>query len=97
LGVAAAATNRSARSCTAALDASVTHGGQRAIPSGFERDGDQRLRDLNEGAAAWCAIATIGSEVTLVGGIVYSVRLLRHNQVAKSQRYCWPDCRVRRV
>jgi len=26
-------------------------------------------RDLNEGAAAWCAIATIGSGVTLVGGI----------------------------
>ncbi|MEM9457492.1 MAG: hypothetical protein AAGF11_25155 [Myxococcota bacterium] len=54
-------------------------------------------RDLNEGAAAWCAIASIGSAVTMVGGIVYSVRLLRHNEVPKPQRYCWPNCRVGRV
>ena len=45
-------------------------------------------RDLNEGAAAWCGIASIGSAVTMVGGIVYGVRLLRHNHVSKSQRYC---------
>lgn len=54
-------------------------------------------RDLNDGAAAWCGIASIGSVVTLAGGVVYSVRLLRHNKTPTGQRYCWPDCRVGRV